>query len=864
MSAKNRTASGAAGGLLGLVGLSALAGVLVTAAVTPALAVTGMAANNSITMFESLPGYLEIGELAQKSDIYATAADGSPVHLASFYDQDREEVPWEAMSQYLKDAAVAGEDPRFYEHGGVDVQGTLRAALNEYVIGGATQGGSSITQQYVKNVLVNNAVREHPNEEEREAAIEEATKTTPDRKLKEIRYAISIEKKYPKDEILRGYLNIAAFGGRVYGVESAAKYYFGKSAADVSLAEAASLIAMTNNPEKFRLDQPDDEDNGAATVNAQGEPEPYAANKERRDYILDRMLEYKKITQEDHDAAIATPVTPVITPSSTGCQSAPSGSGFFCDYVKNIIINSYDDPATEDVNEGAQMLEQGGLQVYTTLDLDLQAAADGAIRELVPFTSSFDVGAVSVSVQVGTGRVLAMAQNKDYSPDPDVIAASGGTASAVNYNTDYDYGGSSGFQPGSTYKIFTVGEWLAEGHSLNESVDGRRKSNWGTFQDSCNGPQSDPSWNPKNDEGGNGGSMTALQSTINSTNTGFVGMAKELDLCGIRKTAEAFGVHRADGEPLGQSPATILGTNEIAPVTMAAAFAGVGGNGMVCDPIAIDKIINGKGEEVAPPSANCSQRVDPNVTAGMAYAMQRVMSQGTATSSNGRTEPWVPMAGKTGTSDNNEATWMSGTSTKVATVAGVFNASGHTNLRNEYFDAGQVAQIRHQIWPRVMSVANAKYGGDDFPDAPDGALRSIQSEVPNVVGLSLEAAQKALEDAGFGFAHSGDIDSDLPAGTVATQDPSGLAGKGTTVNVATSNGQGVKVPDLTGMTRDQAKAAVEAAGLKFQASGGGGNSVVTGQNPAAGTVVGKGGNVSVTMSNGGQPSTPPENGEGDG
>lgn len=842
-------------GILGFVGMSALAGVLVTAAVTPALAVTGMAANNSISMFENMPSYLEIGALAEKSDIYATAADGSAVHLASFFDQDREEVAWDQISQYLKDAAVAGEDPRFYEHGGVDVQGTLRAALNEYVIGGATQGGSSITQQYVKNVLINNAVRKYSDEEEREKAIDEATKTSPDRKLKEIRLAISVEKEYPKDDILRGYLNIAAFGGRVYGVESAAMYYYGKHAVDISLPEAASLIAMTNNPEKFRLDRPEDPDNGAASVDAAGTPTPYAANKERRDYILDRMLEYKKITQEEHDAAIATPITPVITEPSTGCQSAPHGAGFFCDYVKNVILQHYDDPSTEDLDEGVQMLEQGGLQVYTTLDIDLQYAADTAIRELVPFTSSFDVGAVSVSVQVGTGRVLAMAQNKDYSNDPDVIAASGGTASAVNFNTDQDYGGSSGFQPGSTYKIFTVGEWLAEGHSLNESVDGRRKSNWGTFQDSCNGPQSDPTWNPKNDEGGNGGSMTALQSTINSTNTGFVAMAKELDLCGIRKTAESFGVHRADGEPLVQSPATILGTNEVAPLTMAAAFAGVGGNGNVCKPIAIDKIIDGQGAEVAPPLADCAQKVDPNITAGMAYAMQRVLSQGSATASNDRTDPWVPMAGKTGTSDNNEATWMSGSSTKVATVSGVFNASGHVNLRNEYFDAGQAAQIRHKIWPRVMSVANAKYGGDEFPDPAEGALKSVQTEVPNVVGLSLDAAKQALETAGFGFEHAGDIDSDLPPGTVAAQDPSGMAGRGSTVRVSTSNGQGVKVPDLTGMTKDQAKAAVEQAGLKFQ---GGGNQAgtVNGQTPAAGSVAKKGDSVSVTYA-AGLPPLPP-------
>ncbi|MCU1444194.1 MAG: Penicillin-binding protein, partial [Cryobacterium sp.] len=119
MSAKNRTASGLVGGLLGFIGMSAVAGVLVTAAVTPALAVTGMAATNTINVFENLPEYLKIDQLSQKSNIYATQSDGTPVLLASFYDQNRVEVPWEEISQYVKDAAIAGEDPRFYEHGGV-------------------------------------------------------------------------------------------------------------------------------------------------------------------------------------------------------------------------------------------------------------------------------------------------------------------------------------------------------------------------------------------------------------------------------------------------------------------------------------------------------------------------------------------------------------------------------------------------------------------------------------------------------------------------------------------------------------------------------------------------------------------------
>ncbi len=163
--------SDTATGILGFVGMSALAGILVTAAVTPALAVTGMAANNGISMFENLPGYLNIEDLSEKTDIYAVQADGSPYPLASFFDENREEVPWDRISQYVKDAAIAGEDPRFYEHGGVDIQGTIRGAVSTYVLNADVQGGSSITQQYVKNVLINNGVRVAKTEEEKDGRL---------------------------------------------------------------------------------------------------------------------------------------------------------------------------------------------------------------------------------------------------------------------------------------------------------------------------------------------------------------------------------------------------------------------------------------------------------------------------------------------------------------------------------------------------------------------------------------------------------------------------------------------------------------------------------------------------------------------
>jgi membrane peptidoglycan carboxypeptidase len=323
--------------------------------------------------------------------------------------------------------------------------------------------------------------------------------------------------------------------------------------------------------------------------------------------------------------------------------------------------------------------------------------------------------------------VLAMAQNKDYSQDP-AVQATGANYTGINYNTDYVDGGSSGFQPGSTYKVFTLAEWLKEGHSLNERVDSRRKSNWGTFQDSCLGPQNydRDKWDPKNDANESGANYSALEATIGSINTGYVGMAKKLDLCGIRKTAEALGMHRADGDPLFQNAASVIGTNEIAPLSLAVAFAGIANNGVVCTPVVIDRIVDASGTELPAPQSRCTQAVDPAVTAGMAYAMSRVMTSGTARQSYQGTVPRVPMIGKTGTTDGNKDTWMSGASTKVATVVAVISLTGDANQRAVYFDSGQAATARHRMWPAVMSVANAKYGGDAFSmSSPNAVIRSV-------------------------------------------------------------------------------------------------------------------------------------------
>ncbi|MET1017842.1 MAG: transglycosylase domain-containing protein [Leifsonia flava] len=819
--------------LVGFVALSAVAGLLVGVAMAPVIAVGGLAATATINTFEKLPGYLDIGPLQQKTNVYAMQNNGKPYLLASFYDQDREEVGWTDISQYAKDAAVAAEDPRYFEHGGIDMQGTARAMVTTYLLKRQTQGGSSITQQYVKNVQVQKAVAEAKNAEELEASYDKAVEQTPDRKIKEMRLAIGLEKKYSKDQILRGYLNIALFGGQIYGIEAASNYYFGVSAKDLKLEQAATLIAMVNNPVKYRIDEPENA--------ANGKENGYAAAKERRDYILDKMLLYKKITRDQHEAAVAAEVAPSIHPSSTGCITA-GGAAYFCDFVYWTMVNDKAFGATE--ADRKKTVSQGGLDIYTTIDLDLQAAAESAMNDNVPRTDPrFDVGSSAVTVQPGSGKVLAMTQNKAFSNDPEVIATST-DYSAINFNTDFDYGGSSGFQPGSTYKVFTLGDWLSEGHSLNETFDGRKRA-WTSFVNTCDG-----NWNgrfePNNDDGRI--ANNAVDATAWSVNSSFMSMASQLDLCRIKGVAQAFGVHRADGNTLQMNPSDVLGTQEIAPITMASAFAGVAAGGLVCKPIVIDRIVKPDGTELTPPSADCTQSVDPKVTSAMAYAMQRTFGAGgTATASN--TGTGVPHIGKTGTTDFAKDTWMIGASTKAATAVWVGNVTRDANLRQLDFGSGAAATARHRIWPRIMYVADTKWGGDAFPEPDASAFRQVFFDIPDVRGTTLAEAEARLTAAGFIFADGGQQDSELPAGQVSGTNPSGEAGRGTVVTVYTSNGSVVLMPDVIGLDEGAARGALNQFQVKVRtaSSDAAQDGKVIASDPVAGSGVKPGSAVTITI-----------------
>ena len=859
---KPRTAAGIAGGILGLVGMSAVAGVLATAAITPAVALTGIGAGTTISMFENLPDVLNINALAQPSTLYAQQADGSWGPFATFYFQDRIEVGWDDVNQYVKDAAVSAEDPRFYEHGGVDVLASARALVQNQ-LGDSISGASTITMQYVKNVLVQQAeALKLTDEQAGEAAYEEATRTDIDRKLKEMRLAIGVEKQYSKDQILMGYLNITLFGGTVYGIEAASEYYFGKTAKDLSLAEAASLVAIPNNPSKFRLDNPDN----------------IQANQTRRDYILQNMLSQGRITQEQYEQAVATPVEPHITPKQAGCDAASlnNGLGFFCDYVRRYLLQDPKFGSTQE--ERDTKLQTGGLQIYTTINLGMQAAGVQATQDAVPNTiyDNIDVGSASVSVEVGTGHVLTMVQNKNFSADPDTLNADQ-SYTAVNYNTDYNYGGSIGFPVGSTFKAFTLAEWIHEGKSLNTVVDARRRVvKQNTFRDRCNGGTVEgEDWKMTNDHPGPS-SMSVLQGTLNSTNGVFVSMAQQMDLCDIFDLARALGVHRADGQPLLQNPSNILGTNEIAPITMATAYAGFASGGVLCDPVPIVKITDSGGTEVPFTNGNCRQAIDQRVAAGVDYALQAYIDQG-GLARYARSENGTPHMAKTGTSDSVVDSWTVGGSTKVITATWVGAANptcdgsdcGRQSLYTAYYNGSPLYLADQDIWPAIMDQADAIYGGADFP-TPDSAVNAPpkMATVPDVRGKSYADAAQLLEGLGFAPAQGDPVDSDLPTNQVAGTSPS--AGSqvpaGSTISISMSLQNLFPVPDTTGMTQAQAQGALSGWAIGSQLCTDGSKppsgATVASSNPSAGSLARHDSPIQLSYNCKAQPN--PSNGNGNG
>ncbi len=804
--------------ILKFSGLSAIAGVLAMVVLAPILLVGGFAASAGISVFENLPDYIKPVNASQASTIYGIK-DGQPVEVAKFYNENRISIDYNDMSANIRNAVVATEDPRFFEHGGVDIISLIRATLTNAAMGGGGPGGSTITMQYVKNSLV-----EAANLSGDKNAIAEATAVSIDRKLREIRLAIALEGVATKQEILAGYLNLAFFGNQINGVESAAEYYFGVKAKDLDIGQSALLAAMLKSPNDYRPDDPANLDRA----------------KGRRDYVIDNMVNEGYITSQQGDAAKAKPIVVNIKSTPAGCE-ANQVTSFFCDYAVWEIRNNVEFGPTLEDRE--MLLRRGGLEIYTSMDLTVQQAAYDATMKWVPPVNEHHIGSATVSVQAGTGRILAMTQNRVY--DQTNSGEQGHTS--VNFSSDKTHGGSSGFQTGSTYKIFTLAAWLTHGFKLGDHVDGRvREWNASDFSARCGGLVG--TWAPKNivkePE-----DLSVVSATSMSVNTAFADMASQLDLCDIRDTAMAFGIRRADGTELQYVPSSILGVNELSPLRMAAANAAVANHGIYCSPIAIDRVVvRSTKKELTVPKSLCSAAVTPEVAAGMTYAMQRVISGGTGGAS--ATGDNTPLAGKTGTTDSGVQTWMTGFSSAVGTATWVGNVSGSVGLPGIRLNNKAGNTVRHDIWRTTMQTVNKLYPGSALDVPPPAMVAATMIKIPVVATQVPSSAVQVIQTSDLNAAVVvGQVTSSAPAGTVAYTRPAAgaVVPRGTQIKIFVSKGGNTVVPDVAGLSVAAAKAKLLAAGFAavsepqpsqtqyFVKSTTVAKGLVTGTDPAAGT-----------------------------
>jgi membrane peptidoglycan carboxypeptidase len=772
MSSSTRMSAGKALALLVAFLLAAGVGGLLTAGlVLPTVAVADGTTTMAVQAFEDLPTGLERPPLSERSTM--VAADGTV--LAVFWAENRVVVPLSAVSEPLQRAVVATEDKRFYQHGGIDPEGMMRALVRNLQHPQRTEGASTLTQQYIKNVLIERAVREG-DLVAAEAAREASGVEGYARKLREAKLAIALEKEMTKDEILEAYLNIAQFGIHTYGVQAAAERYFSKPASEVTYLEAATIAGLTQSPTAY---------------DPVRNPE---ASQERRDRVLRLMQEQGYVTAEEYASGVATPIADTlhVRESVPGCMAAGAavrGSGFFCDYVTKVFR---DDPAFgETETERVDLLYRGGLTITTTLDPREQTIADESAKGVVPVDDPSGVATALVTVEPGTGRITSMAQNREYNNTQD----HGDRETAVNYSTDFRYGGGSGFPPGSTFKPFTLAQWLKEGHSLSETVDATRFGyRFDEFTAPCTALDGRTEYTFANAEGPrSGGVMSVLDATRNSVNSGYIAMASQLDLCGIMDTATSLGIHRAGGQsgdgPFDPLPANVLGSQSVAPLAMAAAFAGFASGGTFCTPVAIAAVVDAHGTELPVPQPGCVPgALEPRIANAVNHALQNVWS-GTANTP----APPFPAAGKTGTTTHNEHTWFVGYTPVRSTAVWVGHAERSIPMQRVVINGRYIrnvfgSSVAVPIWMGFMTRTLEGAALPGFTPAGADEVLGRQVAVPSVVGRDEASGRAALRTAGFRTALGAPVPSDLAPGLIAQQSVSGTAPYGSVVTVSPSIG----------------------------------------------------------------------------
>ena len=570
------------------------------------------------------------GSLALRTTI--TAADGS--FLARLFRQNRALVPLEELPKDLIDAVVAAEDARFFDHPGYDIKSIARAALVNWQSGQVEQGGSTITQQYVKNTFLARPGKLAPR--------------TLNRKARELRYSIEIERRYSKREILERYLTTVYIGEGAYGVKAGAETFFGHGVGRLDLAESALLAAVIRAP---------------AHYDPRSHP---AVAKGRRDYVLDRMVKLDMISRSRRDAAAAkdlgiTPLPPQL----------PTRRPYFVEAVKRQILEDVR-LGTSDV-ERANALWKGGLRVVSTLDPKMQKAAEKAARVHLPLKN--DPAAALVAIEPKTGHVVAMVGGKDWSQ------------SQVNLALGRE-GGGSGRQPGSSFKPIAAAAAMETGVSLDSSYEA--------------GPASFPlpdgsTWTVHNSEGTTRGLLPLNEALVNSVNGVFARLALQIGPGAIATQAELMGVEAR----LPVYPSIALGSAEVSVLDMATAYSTLANGGIAVTPTTIKEIQTASGGLLLPEQEQTPGAMEPGNAYLLTRVLQDVIRRGTGTAANiGR-----PAAGKTGTTDDHADAWFVGYTPDLVTAVWVGYPEGRVPMTSVHGMRVWGGNLPAFIWRTFMLAA---------------------------------------------------------------------------------------------------------------------------------------------------------------
>ncbi|GHB10266.1 transglycosylase domain-containing protein [Streptomyces chryseus] len=650
------------------LGVAALSGAVLAGIALPAAGALGLAAKGTVEGFDEIPANLKTPPLSQRT----TILDARSEPIATVYSRDRTVVDLKDISPYMQKAIVAIEDARFYEHGAIDLKGVLRAANRNAQSGGVSQGASTLTQQYVKNVFVEEA-GDDPTK------VAQATQQTLGRKVRELKYAIQVEEELGKKKILENYLNITFFGQQAYGIESASKRYFSKSAKDLKLEEAALLAGIVQSPSRY------DPVNDAEEAT------------KRRNIVLQRMADVRDVSQAEADRAKATPIKLNVSRPKNGCITAVTGAGFFCDYVREVFLS---DPVFGKTKEDrAKVWNQGGLKIRTTLDPQAQESVQASIKDHV-YQSDKIATAVTL-VEPGTGKVVAMGQSRPYGFKSN--------ETTINFSANKSMGGSAyGFPTGSTFKPFVAAAAIEQGIPATKTYSAPYDMPYPSPVQTCDKPWVNTGDTVENENEAEVGPYAMKEAMAKSVNTYFVQMISEIGICPVTQMASKLGVIQADGQKLKEVPAISLGTEGMSPLTMANAYATFANRGTYCTPVFIESVRTAQGRSLPVPKSTCSRAMSERTADTINTLLKGVVDSGTGQQAGLTSRD---NAGKTGTTDGRHNAWFVGYTPNMAGAVWV-GAAGAKQVPMENITIGGVyhdkvfgGQVPGPIWKDAMSGA---------------------------------------------------------------------------------------------------------------------------------------------------------------